>query len=74
MSKKNIIIRSYLTLTTSVIVISIVCVLLTQLLKTLTKHFQELIFHNAGNVSIVLYIFLPTIGITAIYFFKKTHF
>lgn len=71
MSKKNIIIRSYLTLTTSVIVISIVCVLLTQLLKNLTEHFQELIFHNAGNVSIVLYIFLPTIGITAIYFLRK---
>ncbi|SMO72395.1 chloride channel protein, CIC family [Chryseobacterium rhizoplanae] len=40
-------------------------------LKLITEHFQKLIFTFAEKQNVILFIFLPTIGITAIYFLRK---
>ena len=40
-------------------------------LKHLTEFFQEKVFDTAGEMNVWLFIFLPTIGITTIYFLRK---
>jgi len=40
-------------------------------LKKITEFFQELIFEQTAEISPLLYIILPTFGITAIYFMRK---
>lgn len=53
------------------VLIGICCCFLAFSLKMLTEYFQELIFNGAEKRSVLLFIFLPTIGITAIYFLRK---
>jgi CIC family chloride channel protein len=40
-------------------------------LKLITEYFQKLIFHFAERENTLSFVFLPTIGITAIYFLRK---
>ncbi|MBW8361201.1 MAG: chloride channel protein [Kaistella sp.] len=52
-------------------VISLCAALLAFSLKTLTEHFQGQLFNFADRTNSLLFIFFPTIGITAIYFLRK---
>lgn len=74
MSQRSTIVNSYLRLVLSTIMISILCILLTQSLKYSTEHLQEIIYHKVGSIHPILFIVLPSIGITAIYFLRKYAF
>ncbi|MBU8883126.1 chloride channel protein [Kaistella sp. DKR-2] len=53
------------------VLIGICCCFLAFSLKTLTEYFQEIIFSTAEKSNPLIFIFLPTVGITAIYFLRK---
>lgn len=53
------------------VLISIVASCLGYSLKLITEHFQNLIFHFAEGKNSIWLIFLPTTGITTIYFLRK---
>ncbi len=57
-------------LVVSSIVVSIISVILADSLKSITEHAETFIFNQSKNVPL-LYIVLPSIGITAIYFLRK---
>ncbi|TXF79001.1 chloride channel protein [Chryseobacterium sp.] len=52
-------------------VIALCAALLAFSLKSLTEHFQGQLFNFASRTNSILFIFFPTIGITAIYFLRK---
>lgn len=54
--------------------ISILASLLAFSLKWITEIFEEKIFHAVAHKATWLFIFLPTVGITAIYFLRKYAF
>lgn len=56
------------------VMISIISSFMAFSLKWITDFFQEKIFHFAENTHPILFIVLPTIGITAIYFLRKYFF
>lgn len=56
------------------ILISIVASCIGYSLKLITEHFQKLMFNFAEKESHIWFIFLPTIGITAIFFLRKYFF
>lgn len=53
------------------VLISIVASCLGYSLKLITEHFQKLIFHFAEGENSIWFIFLPTMGITTIFFLRK---
>ncbi|AYZ36139.1 chloride channel protein [Chryseobacterium indologenes] len=65
---------SYAKLIGSSILISIVCCLIAFSLKHITAFIQERLFERVMSAGSFLIIFLPSIGITAIYFLRKYFF
>ncbi len=57
-------------LVVSSIVVAIIAVILADSLKSITEHAESFIFNQSKNIPL-LYIVLPSIGITAIYFLRK---
>ena len=51
--------------------IGVLSCLLAFSLKKITEIFQEIIFEKTGEINPLLYIVLPSVGITAIYFMRK---
>lgn len=51
--------------------VSMVSVILVFITQQLTEHLEEYIFHQVNSTQKVLFIFLPTLGITTIYFLRK---
>lgn len=66
--------KYYFRLTIVSALISLPAALLAFSLKWITEFFEEKIFHAASHKATWLFIFLPTIGITAIYFLRKYAF
>ncbi len=52
------------------VVVSIIAVILANSLKSITEHAQMFIFNQSKSIPLI-YIVLPSIGITAIYFLRK---
>lgn len=71
MKRKKIQRHHYFKLILVSVLISICASFLGYSLKFITEHFQKLIFHFAEKENSIFFIFLPTIGITAIYFLRK---
>ncbi|PJR03828.1 chloride channel protein [Avrilella dinanensis] len=71
MKRKKITYQNYLKLILTSIVVSLCSVLLVYATKHLTEHIEHLIYQKAESNLKFLYIFLPTIGITSIYFLRK---
>lgn len=70
--KRNVVHRKYYARLVLVsILISVLASFLAFSLKKITEHFEEIIFHWVKNTNVLLFIVLPTIGITAIYFLRK---
>ncbi|CAI8896854.1 MULTISPECIES: chloride channel protein [unclassified Chryseobacterium] len=74
MKRKSIQRHHYFRLILISIIISICASFLGYSLKLITEYFQKLIFHFAEEENTLIFIFLPTIGITAIYFLRKYFF
>lgn len=68
--RKEIIAKGYYNLILNSIIIGVLATLAGSTLKNSTAFFQELIFHKVNNFP-VFYIFLPSVGITLIYFTRK---
>ncbi len=68
--RKKVLQTHYLKLIAFSILIGIIATLLSFSLKTITAYFEDKIFAEAAKHPLV-YVFLPTIGITAIYFLRK---
>lgn len=51
--------------------VALLCCLLAFSLKFITEHIQHLLFKKIEDHHVLLYIIFPSIGITAIYFFRK---
>lgn len=71
MERDKIIKQSYFKLIIASILISLCSVLLAFALKYFTEFFEYEIFNAVNNYNTLLFIFLPTIGITSIYFLRK---
>ncbi|MDH6253453.1 CIC family chloride channel protein [Chryseobacterium sp. H1D6B] len=71
MKRKKIQRHHYLRLILVSVLISICASFMAYSLKFITEYFQKLLFHFAENKYSIFFIFLPTIGITAIYFLRK---
>lgn len=71
MERKKITYQNYLKLILASVIVSLCSTLLVYVTKHLTEHTEQLIFQNTAAGSKFLYIFLPTIGITSIYFLRK---
>ena len=68
--RKTIITINYLKLIITATIVSVCSVLLAVSLKMVTEYFEHLIFNKALQIPI-LFIILPSIGITLIYFLRK---
>jgi len=73
-NRKKVINYSIFKLVLVAVLVAVCCSVLAYSLKHLTEFFQEKLFHTVGKINTVLYIFLPTVGITAIYFLRKYFF
>ena len=71
MKRKKITYQSYFKLVLVSIVVSLCSILLVYLTKQLTEYTESLIFQNIQTRSKFLYIILPSVGITLIYFLRK---
>lgn len=74
MTRKKVQAHNYFKLIISSLLIAVMASVLGLSLKNLTEYFQEYIFEWADKTSVYLFIILPTIGITAIYFLRKYAF
>ncbi|WP_343607733.1 chloride channel protein [Chryseobacterium oranimense] len=72
--RKKIIRFNHIKLVGVSIIISIICCIISYSLKHLTGHLQEYLFEKTISIESRLFIFLPSIGITAIYFLRKYFF
>ncbi|MHC5202773.1 chloride channel protein [Myroides sp. LJL119] len=61
-------------LTLACVVVSIVSLILIHITKQLTEHLEEYLFHKVSTYQKLLFIILPTVGITIIYFLRKLLF
>lgn len=68
--KKPVLKKEFIGLIVASVVVSILAVILANSLKNLTEHAQEFIFNQSEKVPL-LFILLPSVGITAIYFLRK---
>ena len=69
--RKKVVRYSYLKLVGSSALVSIVCCVLAYSLKHSTAYVQEELFESVSSWDAKLFIILPSIGITAIYFLRK---
>lgn len=69
--RKKIITHHYYKLVFISVLISVLSCALAFSLKHITEHFQHEIFNTANATSKALFVLLPTIGITSIYFLRK---
>nr|WP_305050634.1 hypothetical protein [Elizabethkingia bruuniana] len=74
MERKKVIIRHYFRLVLLSLLVGLICALLAFSLKHITEHLEEKLFSLAKEYNSLLFIVLPTIGITAIYFLRKYFF
>lgn len=74
MERKKIITVNYATLSLAAAIVGLCSALLAYSLKIITEHLEHLIYNLAITTNSLLFIFLPTIGITAIYFLRKYAF
>lgn len=72
--RTKIVLYNSLKLIVASMFIGLASALLADSLKHLTEAYQHRIFQNAGHISPFLYIILPSIGITIIYFLRKYAF
>lgn len=72
--RKKIVRYSYLKLIGSSVLVSLICCLLAYSLKHMTGYVQEKIAEGVLNWDPRLFILLPSVGITAIYFLRKYAF
>lgn len=72
--RKKVVRYSYLKLIGSSALVSIICCLLAYSLKHSTGYVQEELFERVSSWNPKLFIILPSIGITAIYFLRKYAF
>ncbi len=72
--RKKIVRYSYLKLIASSVLVSILCCLLAYSLKHITGYIQDEIMESALAWNHALFIILPSVGITAIYFLRKYAF
>lgn len=71
-SRKNkVVSKSYAHLILSSVIISVLACLLSFSLKHLTEHVEELIFNHVNHFNALVFILLPSVGITLIYFLRK---
>lgn len=68
--RKTIILMNYLKLILATILVSLFSALLADSLKTVTAYYEELIFKKIHQLPL-LFIILPSVGITIIYFLRK---
>lgn len=71
MERKKIAAQHYFKLIIVSIIIAICSASLAYILKHITEIFEHNIFHKVQHFNPIYFIFLPTIGITAIYFLRK---
>ena len=71
MERKKVKQFGYLQLIIASLLIGLLCSGLAIILKHSTEFFEHLIFNKVNNYNKFLFIVLPTIGITAIYFLRK---
>lgn len=56
------------------VLVSLICLLLAYSLKMVTEFFEHKLFHFVHTEFRFLFIVLPTLGITGIYFLRKRAF
>lgn len=71
MYRKKVQRQSYFLLILSSVILGILCSFLAYSLKNITEFFEDHIFEYVKEYNSLLYIILPTIGITSIYFLRK---
>lgn len=71
MKRTKITYQNYLRLILASIVVSLCSILFVYATKILTEHLEHVIFQSTQSNLKFLYILLPTVGITAIYFLRK---
>ncbi|MCH5717131.1 hypothetical protein [Niabella hibiscisoli] len=71
MERKKVIVHHYYKLVLISILIGLISCLLAFSLKHLTEYFEHRVFNKVETTNKVLFVVLPTIGITAIYFLRK---
>ncbi|MBL1410241.1 chloride channel protein [Sphingobacterium faecale] len=69
--RKRVIRYNYFKLFLSVVLVSLISCILAFSLKHLTEFFQHYIYHYIQGQQVALFILLPSIGITSIYFLRK---
>ncbi len=74
MERKKIITQNYLKLAITSLLIGVGSALLAISLKHITEFFEHKIINGVNNYHPILFILLPTIGITSIYFLRKCLF
>lgn len=68
--RKKIIWTNYLRLFFAVIIVGILATLMADILKKVTEYFEEIVLGHAARYS-YLFLLLPSVGITLIYFLRK---
>lgn len=71
MERKKVIVHSYYKLILISALISVISCILAYSLKHLTEYFEHKVFKITASFHPAIFILLPTIGITAIYFLRK---
>jgi CIC family chloride channel protein len=71
MERQKIKLMNYFKLATTSVIVGISSCFLAFSLKHLTEYFENLIFNQTNSKYSTMFIFLPTIGITIIYFLRK---
>lgn len=69
--RQGIIAQNYLKLILASLILGLVSSLLAYSLKHITEFFEHKVFNAVNNYNPLLFIFLPTLGITSIYFLRK---
>src|SRR5690606_17604896 len=74
MKRKKITYHNLFKLVLASAVVSICSLILIYFMQRFTEHLQHVVFETISTTHKLLFIFLPTIGITAIYFLRKIVF
>lgn len=69
--RQKIFLISYLKLLGGAAIVALVCCVLAYSLKHLTEHIEHFMLNHVAQINPVLYIILPSVGITSIYFLRK---
>ncbi|QDP86099.1 chloride channel protein [Chryseobacterium sp. SNU WT5] len=71
MERKKIVAQNYFRLIIASVIVGLGSALLAFALKHLTEHFEHYLFNSIAGKYSALFIILPSVGITAIYFLRK---